>query len=582
MSGFEIAGAVLGALPIAFAAFGKFQEVEDSFHVRREYKECEYKLRCCKAFFKTRLRILLSDLTEDQDRITELLSDPGGHCWHDKNIADVLMHRLGKDSYDLFMDCLKHTRKSLKDFDDELALEADEIQDFLQKPKTRTSRTRLRELATKDNLRFQAYKLKFSSRRSIRSKLFEKLKEYDSQLEGLLEMSEKEPAAVKDQGIASKIDDSALCNFWIQADAFFKALASAWSCNCHDPHMVKLLLEHRTSKEKKFNVLFATQLHSYWDVQKVLMVGGNDNRVQSLPASHTGVTSVTIHEPQHKSSIPIRSVMGENHPNANKKQGRSKAVRMLPPSETHIDFEDPISSLCESLIKGTGSVCGYLSEDDNRYYVHKVSQQTYSFVTIDQILRRETSPLPSRRKRYELSFILASSFLQLVGTPWLPGSWKKSDIVFISNDKNAHKIILNQPHLRRDFMGNVRSRDDQNLHELPSAASTNGRSTKASRSLELLGIILLELCFGQLLENQPHRKDDWPLGENDTQKDLFDVIAAQKWNDEVEEEAGNDFDQAIRWCLEGHHSTPPEKWRHEMLRRVVQPLEKCHKYLSQG
>lgn len=97
-----------------------------------------------------------------------------------------------------------------------------------------------------------------------------------------------------------------------------------------------------------------------------------------------------------------------------------------------------------------------------------------------------------------------------------------------------------------------------------------------------IGIILLELCFGKLLEDQPHRKDDWPVGENDTQKDLFDVIAAQKWNDEVNEEAGNDFDQAIRWCLEGHHSTPPEKWRHEMLRRVVQPLEKCHKYLSQG
>lgn len=129
----------------------------------------------------------MSDLTEDQDRIRELLSDPGGHCWHDKNIADLLMHRFGEDSHKPFMDCIGHTRNSLKAFDDELLLEADVIQEFVQKRKPQTSRTRLRKLATKDNLRSQAYKLKFSSRISIRSKLFEKLKLYDSQLEGLLD-----------------------------------------------------------------------------------------------------------------------------------------------------------------------------------------------------------------------------------------------------------------------------------------------------------------------------------------------------------------------------------------------------------
>ncbi|KAI1807431.1 hypothetical protein F4811DRAFT_472895 [Daldinia bambusicola] len=578
MSGFEIAGIVLAGAPVATGFFEKCQEL---MNVRKEYRECEFDLRCHKALFKGHLEQLLSDFIEDQDRIAELLSDPGGHHWHNRNIEEVLLHRLGEESHKLFMDCIEHTNDSLKALDDELALESGPMQDFLRKPKAKTFKSRLRQLATNENFKFQVYKVKFGARKNSRSRIFEKLKSYDSKLEGLLKMSVKGPAVAQDDGPIAKPDNAGLCSFWIQANAFFGAVASAWSCDCREPHMAKLLLEHRTSKEKKFTMLFATQAHSSWSVQRTMIVECDDGQGQPTSGGqHTLYTTMSAlsYEPHHKVSIPVKPAMKRMNSQTTPNERRPKMARIHTLSVPQNFHGSLISSLCDSLSKGTDDICGYICKDNYRYYVHKISsQQAEAFVTIDQILRKEIAPLPSRRKRYKLSFILASSFLQLIDTPWLPDSWKRSDIVFVNNEKD----VLDQPHLKRGFTDHTKPEASQDPRQLSPNASNNLRSSKASRSLELLGIILLELCFGKLLEDQPYRKNDWPAGEDNKQRELFDLVAAQKWSDEVNDEAGNDFDQAIRWCLEGHHNTKPEKLRHEMLRRVVEPLEKCHRYLFQ-
>lgn len=261
-------------------------------------------------------------------------------------------------------------------------------------------------------------------------------------------------------------------------------------------------------------------------------------------------------------------------------------ARMSMSSTTNTSRGGPISNLCSSLDQGSDRCCGYITKEDYRYYVYRVSRQQiehFDCITIDQILRNGVSPAPSRRQRYTLSFILASSFLQLLGTPWIPDSWKKTDIVFINNDKNSDVFLLDQPHLHREFIATPPQGNEQQQHSLPgsTATATANISAKTFQSLELLGIVLLELCFGQLLEAQSYRKK-LPPGDDEMQKYAFDFVAARQWNDEVNEEAGPDFDEAIRWCFEGHRNTSPEKWRQEMLRRVVQPLERCHKYLTEG
>jgi hypothetical protein len=192
---------------------------------------------------------------------------------------------------------------------------------------------------------------------------------------------------------------------------------------------------------------------------------------------------------------------------------------------------------------------------------------------LDEILGGHAQPYPTRRQRYTLSLILASSFLQLLETPWLPTTWSKSDIVFISRPEQPNILALDQPHLRRGLV----SSESQGT---PSS-EVPGKTTTVHDFLDLLGILLLELCFGKLLRDQPCRKK-LPSGANDLEKMAFDYMAAREWQQEVNEEAGPDFADAVAWCLWGNRSCPPELWRRKMLDEVVRPLEQCRQHLGGG
>ncbi|KAI1413448.1 hypothetical protein F5Y13DRAFT_29788 [Hypoxylon sp. FL1857] len=592
MSGFEVAGVVLGAFPLAIEALEKYREVSKRvglfYKIRVEYIKCEHNLKFHRASFSGHLRRLLLPLIEDDNKIKDLLSNPGGNFWKDQETIDLLQHRLGEESYGLFVDCIEGVNEVMGKLNSELVLDSTTLQESLRKPKPLSPGPRLKESATKANMQFQLYKLKFSNGESVRTSLFKELEHYDAQLTRLLDMNDKETelAQKRTSTTSSSSTDTALCNFWVHANALFKALTSAWTCCCQDKHLAELLLQHRTSKKKEFSMLFVKHNSSRWHIQKALITERNDNNVvQTTPISKPVIANVTIHQPHHRTNIPIRPALRARNPNSPqtpRSQTRVNHTIALP--VTQPDNDNPILSLCSSLDQVSDDYCGYLTEEDCRYYVYRVSQQqteNFDSVTIDQILRREVSPPPSRRQRYALSFILASSFLQLLNTPWLPESWRKSDIVFISDEKNPSVFLLDQPHLKRDFIIPAAPQGEQKPAALPVIASNSNRSTKTFRSLELLGIVLLELCFGRLLEDQDCRKR-WPSGDDEMQKYAFDFVAARQWNDEVNEEAGPDFDEAIRWCFEGHRNTPPENWRQEMLRHVVQPIERCHRYLSEG
>ncbi|KAI0832189.1 hypothetical protein F5Y06DRAFT_290454 [Hypoxylon sp. FL0890] len=590
MSGFEIAGIVLGAFPLAIEALEKYREVSKRvglfYKIRVEYIKCEHNLKFHRASFTGHLRRLLLPLIEDDNKIKDLLFNPGGTFWKDQETVDVLQHRLGEESYGLFVDCVEGVKEVMAKLNCELVVDSVTLQESLRKPKPVMPGPRLKESATKANMQFQLYKLKFSNGETVRTALFKELAHYDTQLTRLLDMNDKETELARKRPLTtnSSSSDTALCNFWVHANALFKALTSAWTCCCQDKHLAELLLQHRTSKKKEFNMLFAKHNSSRWHIQKALITERNDNTAQTAPTSNTVIANVTIHQPQHRTNLPIRPALRASNSNTQAPRSQTRVNHIIALPDTPSNVDNPISSLCSSLDQVSDDYCGYLTEEDCRYYVYRVSQQhteNFDSVTIDQILRKEVSPPPSRRQRYALSFILASSFLQLLNTPWLPESWRKSDIVFISDEKDPSLVLLDQPHLKRDFIVPVAPQNEQRPPPLPVAATSNNRVTKTFRSLELLGIVLLELCFGQLLEDQPCRKQ-WPSGDDEMQKYAFDFVAARQWNDEVNEEAGPDFDEAIRWCFEGHRNTPPENWRQEMLRHVVQPIERCHRYLSEG
>lgn len=233
----------------------------------------------------------------------------------------------------------------------------------------------------------------------------------------------------------------------------------------------------------------------------------------------------------------------------------------------------PITSLCLSLDQTDGVCCGYLPQDDCQYLVYKDPDMPVSSpnsITLDQLLRKQGLPMPKRRQRFALAWILSSSFLQLLESPWLAASWQKTDIVFYQDARQPGRYALDQPHLNHRLA----------LREESGPLTERDRRMQLSHSLEMLGIVLLELCFGELLEEQPYRTQHPSTGYGPIER-IFDVAAAKEWHGEVEEDAGYEYSVAVGWCLGGILSAPPDKWREEMLQKVVHPLESCHRHLSQ-
>jgi hypothetical protein len=160
----------------------------------------------------------------------------------------------------------------------------------------------------------------------------------------------------------------------------------------------------------------------------------------------------------------------------------------------------------------------------------------------------------------------------LLDSPWLSAFTKRADIIFLGDEnEDATFFRLGQPHISRDFIS--ASRRDM--------VASSEDSSNFTEALDHLGIMLLELCFGQIMEDQLWRKR-LPVGENDTEKTGYDILAAREWQCHVNEEAGGDYAEAVSWCLGGNRSAPRERWRQEMLRRVIQPLHRCRYYLSNG
>lgn len=235
---------------------------------------------------------------------------------------------------------------------------------------------------------------------------------------------------------------------------------------------------------------------------------------------------------------------------------------------------EPIADLCQSLGSPDSQLCGFMDEEDYRYYVYQkpaVSGHSKSprSITLDQLLRDDDIKCPTRRQRVALAFVLSSSFLQLLESPWLSASWQKSDVVFFEDPAHPGVFRLNEPHL------------DNGLQTKPDATAVTetSRRMQLSSSLETLGIVLLELCFGKLLGKQPCRLKYSITGDSTVERAL-DVQAAKEWHGEIEEEAGHDYSVAVGWCLGGILSTPPDRWREAMHSKVIHSLESCHKYLQ--
>ncbi|KAM6529142.1 hypothetical protein FALCPG4_007291 [Fusarium falciforme] len=579
MSGIEVVGVVLGAFPIAIMALEKYGKLATSlnlfYSIRSEHKRCLDDLAYHQILFKIHLRRLFLPLAVDDDKIDELLDDPGGTSWKEKSIDDLLKKRM-KDVYLPYFGYVKQMVRVMDDLNQHLALDSEAVQNNLSNQKTLKGVERIRFEASRERMAFQRYRIKFSNGESDRKRLLSEFQDYNEKLRTLLDSSDEDARLVQQRNLMAhnSAADLVVCNVWKQAAKLFRALTSAWDCRCRASHGAELMLQGRTAQKDEFHVTFTTYDSSQWEICKTRITERDETVTTELKKTVQILEAVSIQQPNHRQLTPTRSSLrsiGTSTPLQVVKTPSVTLTCVERSAQSHIIQE--ISVLCSAIQKVEGACCGYLREGDCRFYVYTLSRENTAvsppYITLCQILQGEVQPPPTRSQRYTIALVLASSFLQLLESQWLPTALKKTEVFFRSDPSDSTRFRLDQPHIRRQFNNSIEK----------TGSDSNPGATKLTDALDQLGIILLELCFGKALEQQPCRKK-WPEGRDAGEVAGFDLLAARDWQCQIPEEAGLDYAEAVGWCLDRGKSKPPERWRKDMLQSVVHPLQRCREYLA--
>jgi len=138
MSGFEIAGVILGAFPILISALKGYGELARKVghwsSIRQEYQKCKNEINAQHVEFIGNLRRLLLTLGVDDARISRLLAGPGGEEWKDADLAYQLQDHL-RDSYDVFLGTIQDMNKAMEDLKKEIIIDSENLRQKIEQTK---------------------------------------------------------------------------------------------------------------------------------------------------------------------------------------------------------------------------------------------------------------------------------------------------------------------------------------------------------------------------------------------------------------------------------------------------------------
>ncbi|KAJ5024205.1 hypothetical protein J3E72DRAFT_387566 [Bipolaris maydis] len=587
MSGLEVAGIVLGAFPLLISGIEHWRDVAKVggfyWRIRKEYTKCQRDIQFHEIVYKNNLKELLFPLLHDVDEVGKLIANPGGLKWSDKALQKQLERRL-KESYQLYLDTMAEMNEIAEELKKELCFGEKNVQDKLSLPETKRRSVnrspspqqgaRPSKISTaKGKMDYEFFRMKFSVGERIRDELFGQLKECNERLEKLLNSSDR-VSALQDvaPGATKKASEleSAFKRISKKSNLLFQALQNAWQCSCQQYHFANLRLEHRTLAEACFEIVFMFIAPSEHGVTPWTEKHIRCGHIPGCSSSQKRLETIKSLTPQHQ-PVPLPTRAGPKLPSTThcKRVGFAPPIPTVPKIQVDM-FVDHNVQLCRRLGDEECEVCmGIVSHDDEAFHLHPVNQKRNQPengpITLGHVLSRDFQDPFSRRQRYQIALLVASSVAQLQSTPWLRTGLCKEDVIFFPSEERNELLPCGEPFIRQGFVQN-------HAHLSSTESSADGCNFYA------LGILLLELCFGCRLEDHAVSKRHPPNADAAT-KHAFDVMAGLKWSRSVSDESGEDYATAVKWCFTG--VTDKEKnWRGEIVRNVIQPLEKCMEHFN--
>ncbi|KAL1646286.1 hypothetical protein SLS58_003242 [Diplodia intermedia] len=603
MSGIEVAGLALGAFPLIISALHGVKECskvgKQWRKIRKEHKKWTTELRVQEIFLRLTLEKLLLPLVPENTSHTldDLLNDPAGSLWNEPSLVKKLKERL-RFTFDQYVQVIEALKEALEELGTQLGMNKEHFQNILHEKVTIDER-RTRILA---RIEFEYVRLKISTSSAERNETLKRVERYNEQLSKLLQGCDEVSAMEKSQ-LARKGNgrlDPKLTDFYRHADQLYTMLSKAWRCTCKNQHSIQLQLQHRRTAEYNFTVFFifgqsipAPNPQWTWRETKIMMIEQATSRQNLQTASGLllgpapAVTTASSVVPKESSASGFR-IRGsakrrkvEIDPqtptnamaSAPKKRvgfadppGNSASVRALsspPVSQSGLrpPIDDEITNLCSFMASSTLTYFGVLRHHHEEYSVYpaltpQAATDPRDTVTLRSLLDKSLGISLSRKQRFFIGLTLASSYLQLHSTQWLKSQWDKSDILF---PRHGSTVAVEEPFVSRGLSTGV----------------LDGSMPANSHGIVSLGIMLLELAFNMTLEEfDRDREYVSPEGKRDAQ---LTWLAAVNWSKSAAEDAGIDFADAVKWCLQGQLVAVHDKeWRKELVANVLEPLQRFY------
>ncbi|EPE33047.1 hypothetical protein GLAREA_06059 [Glarea lozoyensis ATCC 20868] len=318
----------------------------------------------------------------------------------------------------------------------------------------------------------------------------------------------------------------------------------------------------------------------------------SDNTTLSTISSSTSISTMTKAKPIKSSRWPFfrspnkKQVSDISQPHATPQtasEQHSASLQLLE-NFTHAGctrIEDLCSVLC--VPPGPSPCIGHLVRDRETFELRSAIQKQLApkHTTLKTLLKKPKKLyLLSRRNRYAIGSTLASSLLALQTSSWLARGLDNETILFYMRNDPARTDLLNEgPYVKNTFYSSLKKATSAS----PSPSTVEQERSATRRAIFQLGILLLELCFGECMEDQTELSKNHLI--DGKPHSATAILTAQNWLEEVEEEEP-DLAPIIRSCV---LCTFPYKcdWSNEKFTQsfcatVVEPLEELSRRWDQA
>ncbi|KLO99619.1 uncharacterized protein LW94_11106 [Fusarium fujikuroi] len=533
MSGLEIAGLILGAIPVAIEALKSGSQGIAMLQRSRRYEnELE---RLVNKLENERVRLgdvcekVLVDLVP-HSRMEEMIQDPGRMFNDDPELKAKLQRRLWK-GFDLFNQTLKEINAAMNEAINRISLQ---IQD-------------------ESNIRR-------SLRHSFLDDLLSRINEGVLVLEQLVDRSiQLEPTRNR------RLQGKFLCFVRNLACELSCALRASFHCTCG--HQICLQLERRspdmvpgdTGEEAAKHIGFHLALSYQGPSTKPDIISSRDTMWSDVLAkpslmSRPEALTITIQPKQkdrlkafRENSSPIYSRSFSSPMDGSAKlQANSvelKSVVNHPQRSTRT--VDLCNSITRPLEPGTETSYGMIFDvstpETYAYHVSSVILSKYraqcgrTITSLNGVLgQNRQHMILSEQDRLKLAVVISSNLLQLHGSPWMPKVIRSQDIYLIQSDDDP---ICDRFFVMQTLPNKTGSCIEENA-ELRSMRN---------QALFYLGVLLIELAFGKSLELLRSARDKSSTGS----QFFTDYRTAKRLVDQVTSFIGPNYGSAVSRCIDG-------------------------------